>query len=66
MKDYDKISAFLFGGLVMFWVMVLVDNNSDANKLHTEATDLKDQCEASLPRNISCEIVVTAVPKEEK
>ncbi len=57
--------GYAIGSVATFAVLLFLYQGTTANKLDTEAHEAKVECEASLPRNISCEIVITAVPKEE-
>lgn len=63
-EDRDLL-WFSVGALAMFGLMIFLYQDTTAQKLDISASKAKEECEALLPRNISCEIVITAVPKEE-
>ena len=64
MKKEDCLLIGLFvGAFAMLMLMIFLYQGTAAQKIDTEAHEAKQACEATLPRNISCEIVITAVPK---
>ena len=61
-EDYALIGFFV-GAFAMLMLMIFLYKGTTMEKIDTEAQVAKQACEATLPRNISCEIVITAVPK---
>lgn len=58
--------GYAVGTVVTFVMLLVMYQGTTANKLDTEAHEAKVECEAHLPRNQSCEVVVTAKIKEIK
>lgn len=66
MKKEDCALIGLFvGAFAMLTLLIFLYQGTTARKIDIEAYKAKHVCEATLPRNISCEIVITAVPKLE-
>lgn len=67
MKDYDYGGlGFLVGMIAMLILMFVLYQGSDISDLELSSMTAKRECEASLPRNQSCEVVVTAKIKDIK
>lgn len=64
MKKEDCFLIGLFvGGIAMLMLLIFLYQDTTAQKIDIEVHKAKQACEATLPRNVSCEIVITAVPK---
>ena len=67
MKDYDHgVIGFLVGMIATLILMLMIYQGSDISDLERSSMTAKRECEASLPRNQSCEVVVTAKIKDIK
>lgn len=62
-KEDCALIGFAIGGVAMLMLLIFLYQGTTAQKIDNEAHEAKQACEATLPRNISCEIVITAVPK---
>jgi len=66
-KDFDcGVLGFLVGIVAMLLFMIVLYQGSDMQNLEMSSMKVKRECEASLPRNQSCEVVVTARIKDIK
>ena len=64
MKKEDCFLIGLFvGAFAMLMLMIFLYQGTTMQKIDNEAHEAKRACEATLPRNVSCEVVITAVPK---
>lgn len=61
-EDYALI-GFAIGAFAMLMLMIFLYKGTTMEKIDNEAHEAKQACEATLPRNVSCEVVITAVPK---
>lgn len=67
MKNFDYgVLGILVGMVAMLLFMILLYQGSDMKNLEMSSMKAKQQCEAELPRNQSCEVVVTAKIKDIK
>ena len=62
-KEQCALSGFAVGAFAMSMLIIFLYQGTATQKIDTKAHEAKQACEATLPRNISCEIVITAVPK---
>lgn len=62
-KEDCVLIGFFVGAFAMLMLMIFLYQGTTMQKLDTAAHEAKQECEATLPRNISCEIVITAVPE---
>lgn len=62
-KEDCALIGFFVGAFAMLTLMIFLYQGTTAQKIDTEAHEAKQACEAMLPRNVSCAVVITAVPK---
>lgn len=62
-KEDCAVIGFAIGAVAMFALMIFLYQGTTAQKIDAKAYEVKQACEATLPRNVSCEVVITAVPK---
>lgn len=62
-KEQCAFTGFVAGAGAMLLLMIFLYQGTTSQKIDTKAHEAKQACEATLPRNISCEVVITAVPK---
>ena len=62
-KEDCALIGFAIGAFAMLMLMIFLYQGTTMQKIDNEAHEAKQACEATLPRNISCEVVITAVPK---
>lgn len=62
-KEQCAFTGFAIGAFGMLMLMIFLYQGTSMQKIDTQAHEAKQACEATLPRNISCEVVITAVPK---
>lgn len=60
-KGQYVFTGFVTGAMLMLTIFLYQGTTSQ--KIDAEAHEAKQACEATLPRNVSCEVVITAVPK---
>ena len=61
-EDYAVI-GYAIGAFAMLMLVIFLYQGTTSQKIDNETHEAKQACEATLPRNISCEVVITAVPK---
>lgn len=62
-KEDCVLIGFFVGAFAMLMLLIFLYQGTPMQKIGIEVNKAKQACEATLPRNISCEIVITAVPK---
>lgn len=62
-KEDCALIGFAIGAVAMLMLIIFLYQGTTSQKIDAEAHEAKRACEATLPRNVSCEVVITAVPK---
>lgn len=62
-KDQYAFTGFVAGAGAMLMLIIFLYQGTAVQKIDKKAHEAKQACEATLPRNVSCEVVITAVPK---
>ena len=62
-KEQCAVTGFVVGAGAMLILIIFLYQVTTTQKIDNKAHEAKQACEATLPRNISCEVVITAIPK---